>query len=233
MRRYDPGAALISLHIPKTGGTSLAATLETWFDGGGLRYHRLGPDGSPPQRHALAAGVCVHGHFNAVRGFGVDAYYPDVQQFITFLRDPFERFLSYWFFVQTRQRAGFPTPLLDRDPEFSAFLAARIEEQSVGRNAISLFAQLPALGDCADFGALLDRRFVFVGVTERYQDSLDALAAAFGKPQATMAHLNTTERPAHDLVRFRPLYERHFAAEFEFYEAACSRNTELIRKLRS
>ncbi len=34
--------------------------------------------------------ICIHGHFSKYRGMGIKAYYPEVEPFITVLRDPYE-----------------------------------------------------------------------------------------------------------------------------------------------
>src|SRR6185312_9901072 len=95
MKAYDRDAPLISLHIPKTGGTSLFRILQGWFGDRLMRHYAQ--NGAPPQRHALTGPICVHGHFNAALGVGVPQYYPDAPQFMTFLREPFERYVSQWF----------------------------------------------------------------------------------------------------------------------------------------
>jgi hypothetical protein len=76
--------------------------------------------------------------------------------------------------------------------------------------------------------ALMDRKFVFVGIMERYPGSLNALSKALGKPPSTVAHLNQSEH-TEDFGVWRGFYEAHFAPEYEIYEAALSRNAELIR----
>jgi hypothetical protein len=63
---------------------------------------------------------------------------------------------------------------------------------------------------------------------ERYPESLNALGKALGKPPSTVAHLNQSER-TEDFECWRNFYESHFAPEYEIYEAALSRNAELIR----
>jgi hypothetical protein len=74
----------------------------------------------------------------------------------------------------------------------------------------------------------MDQKFVFVGIMERYPESLNALSKALTNPPSTVAHLNRSEH-TEDFEAWRGFYEAHFSAEYEIYEAALSRNAELIR----
>ena len=233
MKSYDPASPLISLHIPKTGGSSLVRALERWFPAGRLIKHYRGKSGGLPVRHTLQGPVCVHGHFNAARGFGVAQYYPQVDQFMTFLREPFDRFQSLWFFLNRMKREGRPVEALDGDPDFQTFLHLRAAEQMQNRNSYSFVWQFPDVANHTDIGDLMDRRFVFVGIMERYRESLDALAAVLGKPKAPAVHFNKTKRADNACEAWRPFYEKHFAAEFEIYEAALARNADLIQRYQS
>lgn len=233
MKLYDSDAPLISLHIPKTGGTSLTHALESWFPDGRLIRHYRAPDGELPPRCALDGPICVHGHFNAARGFGIPQYYPQASQFIVFLREPFDRFLSIWFYMQRTKREGRFIQDLADDPDFPTFLSRRADEQMQNLNSYSLVWHFPHPSDNSDIGGIMDRLFVFVGTTERFCESLDALAAALRKPAVQTVHHNETARDSVEYRHWRPFYEKHFSIEFEFYEAAVKRNGELIQRHRN
>jgi Sulfotransferase family len=222
MKAYDPHSPLISLHIPKTGGTSLRHTLEEWFPEGRLFTHYFA-NGQLPARHQLTGNVCVHGHFNAARGFGCSQYYPDIDQFITFLREPFGRFLSTWFFRSGLRRAGLFTAGSENDTDFKTYLFDCAELMAQNRYLHTFLHQFPDTAHYSESIGLMDRKFVFVGIMERYADSLNALSTALGKPPSTVAHLNQSEH-TEDFGSWRVFYEKHFAPEYEIYEAALSRN---------
>ncbi|MEA1652013.1 sulfotransferase family 2 domain-containing protein [Nitrospirillum sp. BR 11164] len=226
MPPYDPTAPLISLHIPKTGGSSLREVLAAWFPGDSLLFHYR-DRAEPPTRHDLRGGTCIHGHFNGARGIGAWQYYPGVMQHITFLRDPFDRFLSQWFYLNKRKRAGYPEPDLTDDPAFDVWLHRRAEAQAQGNNPYSFIWQMPLPPGAVDLDTLFDRHFVFVGIMERYAASLDALATALGKPPLPPPHSNATERDS-DLTHWRPVYEKLFPDEYELYGKACLRNAATI-----
>lgn len=116
---YDPSKPLISIHIPKTGGTTVGAQLRAWFKKGYLR-HRFNDDkGAEQSNDVLENYQCIHGHFNRFRKQGVDTCYPQAQQFITFLRDPFEQHVSHFF--HKKERAANPRPNALVEPPAETF----------------------------------------------------------------------------------------------------------------
>ena len=103
---YNPEQPLVSLHIPKTAGSSLRQALQGWFPADRLKLHY--PDQAtlqPPHRCDFTGPICVHGHFDAAAGLDVGSYYPEAGQFITFFRDPFERAISFYCFMHARRRS--------------------------------------------------------------------------------------------------------------------------------
>lgn len=116
MKRYVRGKPLISIHIPKCGGTSFKAVLKKWF-GKNLYQHYFDErkNKKPPRynlksgffRREFLNGVYIHGHFNKTRGFGVNDYYPELDQFITILRDPFEIAVSNYYYIQRQGQKSF------------------------------------------------------------------------------------------------------------------------------
>lgn len=229
MRPYDPALPLISIHIPKCAGSSLVDVLRHWFAGPRLRMHYR-PAGTPslhgasdglPPRHALSAGMCVHGHFNGARGFGVWDYYPEASQFITFVREPFDRFVSQWLHMHRRRKDGERVPELDDEPSFDTWLHRRAEQQRKGCNSYSPVWFLPSPPGAEPAQTHFERDYVFVGVFERLAASMCGLAAALGQAQMELPHLNATARPAQDFEQWRVFFERHFADECALYQTAC------------
>lgn len=223
---YDPTRPLVSLHLPKTGGTSFRQVLQTWFPEGTLHLH-YSLNGQRPERHDLKAGDCVHGHFNGARGFGVWHYDPEARQCIAFFREPFDLFLSYWFFIRKQQALGHPVKDLEDDPSFEVWLLRRAADQAEGHNRHSFVWQMPVAPGTEDLDRLLDERFVFVGIMERYEESVTALARLLGRPLIDLPHVNTTERDS-DFNAWRRIYERWFPDEYDIYEKARARNAALI-----
>ncbi|MBW1940370.1 MAG: sulfotransferase family 2 domain-containing protein [Deltaproteobacteria bacterium] len=119
MKKYDSTIPLISIHIPKCAGTSFAEILTAWFGRGFLQHYPDEKNNKSPKKHNIYIGkhfkprLCIHGHFNNNRGNGVQDYYPNVDQYIMILRDPFEVYLSNYFYVKRLRKDAYrPIPLL-------------------------------------------------------------------------------------------------------------------------
>jgi hypothetical protein len=235
---YDPAQTLYSLHVPKTGGTSFRHDLERWFGAENMGYHYHGYHREPPPRFEPRAGRCVHGHFNRLRGIGVKQYYPQADQFLVLLRDPFDRFVSNWRYLQFQVRDGFRVPELDDQPSFAQWLARRRAAAEAGEDPFSFLAQLPEPVDPADPAGVLREGFVGVGVTERYADSLKVFAAALGRPAPDdVTRINTAGDPHRagethdDHSAHRGEYERSFPLEYAVFAAALDRLDADLRRL--
>ena len=230
MRIYDASKPLISIHLPKAGGTSLLSVLEDWFPNGSLRLHYRQADGKLPLRQVFSGPICIHGHFNTAAGFGISDYYPQAEQFIIFFREPFERFVSVWFFLNRLKKEKIPVAAPDTGRDFETFIRIQAEHHSENANHFSFVHHFPPEATVGKISTALATSFVFVGIIERYQESLSALAHLIGRPPRNIPHLNDTPRSGTEYQEFRPFYEKNFADEMELYEAALKANSYFIRE---
>jgi hypothetical protein len=231
-RAYDPARAVFSLHVPKTAGTSFRKDLEAWFGPDHLALHYRGDQGEPPARAALKPGLCVHGHFNRLRGIGVRQYYPEAGQFIVLLREPFERFVSTWRYLHFQIRHGVHQPDFADQPDLETWLDRR-RRAAEGRETEDPFSFLAQLADPThprNPAAVFGPEYLAVGVTERYAESLALIAAVLGRaPPAEVTRLNRADEahrdgdPKDERPDLRRIYERAFPLEYAVYEAACAR----------
>jgi hypothetical protein len=230
-RGYDPNRPLFSLHVPKTAGTSFRSDLEGWFGRERMAFHYRGDRGEAPAKAQLAPGLCVHGHFNRLRGIGVRQYYPGADQFIVILREPFDRFVSTWRYLHFQTRSGVHSPEFADQPDLATWLERRIAATAdVGEDPFSFLAQLADPADPADPSAVFGPQYLAVGVTERYAESVELFAAILGqRPPAEVTRLNRADEahraddPRADHAGLRELYARAFPLEYAVYEAAVAR----------
>lgn len=151
---------IISVHLPKSGGSSIRADLEQQFGARALFDYGRGPLG--PRAHEIEHGLnpeidLVHGHFRPAR-------YDAVQNAFrfTFLRQPVDLLLSLYFFW--RDMAPRNRPLHDR------FLAER--------PSIEVFAEWPLIRTFTSntfFGDYDMSKFDFVGFHETRNQDMDQL----------------------------------------------------------
>lgn len=221
VKTYNPGQPLIFIHVPKTAGTTVRRVFYDWF-GKNLYYHYYNPEtGTLPERVDVKdpvsgdwrPGICIYGHFNCDRRMGVADYYPDVSQFVTILRDPFELMVSAYFYVNSQ-----PASWSGREWILHASL-----EEFLERSPASVFAPfLPIEMDKTNFREVLEARFVHLGITEDLQRSLDVMAHRLSFPLPDRIDmLNRTERPEHiEYDRLRQRFVSMHQFDYRIYEFA-------------
>ncbi|MFC4252586.1 sulfotransferase family 2 domain-containing protein [Sinimarinibacterium flocculans] len=222
MRAYDRAEPLIAIHVPKAGGITARAVFERWFGDGFLRHYYDEREGCLPERHDLRAlhsvsrPVVVYGHFNRARSFGVQDYYPDVRQFVTILRDPFEMAVSRYFYVRKaggswRDQGRVPLqPLQDYLRTFSS----------------PMLNHFPRVVTLENYRNVIEEDFIEVGLTEHLDESLARIALALGKPynqHSKLEYLNATPRDQVVPDGLREEFIARHPLEFAVYDYARQR----------
>jgi len=186
-----PERLIVSLHIPKTGGTSFGAVLEQAYPGGVAYFYRptnrmthpMLKDrdrlGDPELLAELeASGIQVmHGH--APAEWFREAI-PDASRYWTWLRDPVERVISAYYYLQervtrqARQPGGEPPRDRVRGRTLEQF-ASRRQHRNLQSRALGGF-DLEKMG--------------FVGITEKFDESV----AILGLPPLGSARTRNVNR---------------------------------------
>lgn len=223
MKPYDPHLPLIFIHVPKTAGASVRRVVMEWFDAGYLPHYYDERTGTPPERdarfdrHSADAPVCVYGHFNRTRGFGVEHTYPDGRQFITILRDPFEMAVSQYYFIR---KAGAGWKDQSRVPTDG--LLQHLE--TVAPNMLNHF---PRPVSAENYKDIIEEFFIDIGFTEMLVPSLARIAARLDLPfdPARLEHRNKTERDHQNLAaqELRLMFRERNRLEFDVYDYAMKR----------
>jgi FkbM family methyltransferase len=248
-------APICFLHIPKTGGATLTEFLQTlftdaefWHRGGGRTCQDL-LKLTPEQ---LQQSQIINGYF----GGYFYKHYPLPLRYFTFLRDPLTRAISHYEYV-CRTESHYFHALAHELGSFGAYLRdertqptiVNFQLRSIGatfdapRIARTLTAaeleqhELERRLDTMPLGVSLDKllqvsqgrldQMCFVGLTERFDESVGLLCEVFGWPRpATLEPRNVNPRatsvkdlPSGDLRLLRRLNE----ADIELYQLATDR----------
>jgi hypothetical protein len=162
--------------------------------------------------------TCIHGHFNKERNFGIKHYYPEVKQFITFLRDPLEIYISNYYFVQKKFhfRNG-------KDYKIEASLEDYLKE--VIKTDKSWYLRHFPDGITKDnYKEFLENKFIFIGIMEDYQNSLNKLALLLNKKTISVPTYNKTERDSYELDEtLIQEFKNKFELDYKIYEYAKNR----------
>lgn len=253
LRLRDDDLVLFA-HIPKTAGTSVIATLRTWFPdgstfeiGGSMAEARVRVGMIDTDRIRLVAGHMADGPYRPL--FRARARYPIC---ITVLRDPVERLLSLFSHIMRRQTEDWQLLLADRGLGLKDFLRSRIlAEQTDNLQTRMIAGALNGNLDVLEWSSgFRDRQawleigkqrleqFACVGVTENLDSFLASLANRFGMPAPAPApRLNATPRQVIGSLddEARGLLEQRTAFDRELYEHArllVDRRSEDLRSSR-
>lgn len=174
--------AYIFHHFMKCGGTSVTRILHSWFNI--VDDHFVSIDELEEYKKnrvdisRIRANDCIIGHY-AYEGTYLHQRYPEIitqrdkLRAFTFLRDPLEFFVSFYYYSREHGRMG---------KSLEEFIASN-------RNLYAYYFPCEE----SDYKEVLDRYF-FIGILERLQESMDKLAILFQKPRIEINALNRTQR---------------------------------------
>ena len=202
MKIYDSRKALISIHIPKCAGSSFQRILKSWFKRRFRRHYHDETQNKPPKKYTLYSSfllkelqrdLCIHGHFNNNRGNGVRDYYPEAEQLITVIRDPFDVHLSNYFYVKREAqnqcrgayRFGKRHPILENGWDLEGYL------REAKKSYICQF--FPPEITLDNYQQVLETQFLYIGIAEELQSSVNILAQKLNFPNRTVPHRNVSE----------------------------------------
>lgn len=213
----------ISLHLPKTGGTSFKASLMTHF---GDRYRDDYNDQalSHPRldrfRAALSAGEviavqglnnieCVHGHFMPVKYQRLDAR--RALTFVTWMREPVARMLSHYDYWRENY-----------DERTAAPHHRQVIEEGWTLKQFCLSEQFRNIYTQYLWGFPLER-FAFIGITEYFREDMREFSERFLSTSLEPKYLNTTKfgvsRRIVDEAFLKKVRDFH-AADIQLYQRA-------------
>lgn len=214
---------LVSLHLPKTAGTSFRTALREHFGsrylddyaGGGLsrppceRQAAARTDGLQLARNGLGGVGCVHGHFLPAK------YLPLAERnelvFVTWMRDPVARLFSHYRYWR-----------LSYDAEHSLPHHKQVIEEGWTLEEFCLSEAFRNIYTQYLWNFPLER-FAFIGISEHYREDLHAfsrkyLAADLACHRSNVTHVRSAADRM-DPALVRRIREFH-AADMHLYRQA-------------
>jgi hypothetical protein len=193
MRSYDRNSPLIIIHVPKTAGTSCKEVYQRWF-GDNLHLHYADmKDGTLPEKlnlqamHRPGKPLAVYGHFNRLNGFGIEDYYPEVAQFVTILRHPYELHVSAYHFLRSFVLSQKKMPESEI-PDLETYLTT---------TSLNMLNHFPRELTPENYKEIIECNFVEIGITEKLDESLHRIARKLGFDYANNVQVtNATKRTA-------------------------------------
>ncbi len=176
---------LLFLHIPKTAGSTLHSVLSSQFPPDEiLTIDSSDPESSVKEIKALPIEdkmriKCVRGHMP----FGLHAYFPQPATYITFLRDPVDRIISHYYYLQSSPQHYLYEVVTSKHMSLADYATSGISSELLNGQTrlISGYEEpTPTTETLALAKENLSKQFSFIGLTERFNDSLVLLARQFG-----------------------------------------------------
>jgi hypothetical protein len=223
--KNDNSLELISIHIPKTAGTSFRNTLKKVY--GNKKVIRLDIELDKPRlkineqlysKRQLPKGIkAIHGHFSYPL---LLEHFDDISKeipIITWLRDPVERVISNYFYLSKR-------------------LKEELKEEEKGLNILPKM-QRSLLEYAADelnqnrmakhLEGLKLEDFLFIGLVEEYEKGLEQLGQLMGWERTPKFEYNKTGKNYADIPETtRAQIKRWNTADVALYEHAKALNAK-------
>jgi Galactose-3-O-sulfotransferase len=234
---------IIFLHLPKTGGVTLRRTLKWKYSPDLLSFETLTKPaeslGEVPLSRRRSTRV-LSGHLH----YGVHDYFPQRCEYITLLREPIARVVSYYYYILGHPKHWRHAELVRSGMSLDEFVRTSpergIENDQTrmlsGRGAGELVAGTLGRSALDEAKRNLDS-FLVVGLTERFDESFILIRRALGwkLPMYVSANVSTRPKPASETA-LESIRHRN-ELDLELYEyargllsAAIERQGESLRR---
>lgn len=180
--------AVIFLHIPKTAGATLHRIIERQYEpsviftlDGSRVQESLDQFKKLPQTKRAEVKI-LKGHAS----FGIHEFLPQSSTYITLLRDPVDRVISFYYYILQEPHHYLHDELIARRMSLKDLVSSEISSKEIFNIQTRLLSE-PLPGEGLSSVQILERakrnlreKFSVVGLSERFDETLILLKRAFG-----------------------------------------------------
>jgi len=182
MNIYNSLTPLIFLHIPKTAGTSIRDIFIEWYGNDNI-IQCYNKDTIKVQQYkalrALKPNTVLYGHFsNASRCI------PEIQQIVTILRNPFSRAVSEYFHRKRHKT------IKDNNDTLTKYILNTKHSTLIDRVSFKI--------DSTNYKEIINKKFLYIGLTEYIEDSLLQLSKILDKQYTLNSLPKLNVAPSYD-----------------------------------
>jgi len=213
---------IISVHLPKTAGSSFKASLHQNFDHKLLLDYEDLPLNTPVferNKNVFTSGLinaerdfgeteCIHGHFMPAKYLLLNSIKP--LKFVTWMRHPVDRVISHYYFWQRRYNPDAPP------------LHKRIVEEKWSLEKFCLSDEMKNIYQQFLWGFPI-WNFDFIGITEYYEADFKYFSDCFFNKKVDLfnENINPNSKGGYAISKsFRKQIESFHAEDMELYERA-------------
>ncbi|HEX8546938.1 MAG TPA: sulfotransferase family 2 domain-containing protein [Cytophagaceae bacterium] len=220
---YNRKELLVSLHIPKCGGTSFHRVLKSWFRLGFREHYYNHKKQQIPDKSRILPAIgqfiptIVHGHFDRFHdGINFFEHYPEAKQFISILRNPLELQISFYFY--TKKLVKDRSLIWDgKVVESADYLGLSLDEH-LETAQYNWLRFMPWDLNFENYKTIFEENFIHIGVTEELQRSVDIMAEKLKMPAKKVPRENEAERNEKPSESSIKIFEANHKLELEIYQ---------------
>ena len=215
-KTFESDKPLVYIHVYKTGGTTIAEYLRDWFHDEKNRLHRTGCRRSESIltldkriEQLKYDGICnpiFYGHFLEDH---IPTFPKHCNQFITTIRNPFDRIVSSYFYErqldEVEDNMSLEEWILTDDIIEDTDLT-----EVFGKEIITL----------DNYKQIIKKYFIYIGLFEKFNTSILKLATVLEKPAniKISRHLNKSEYTTNVPNHLREFHRKKYPLEYAIYD---------------
>ncbi len=233
IKKFDPDSLILFLHVPKTGGTTMADILSAVY---GKEYLRA----TPAKLYDLLNTKIHIKDYKAVLGhYSIkDPFYAILDQPINhfmMVREPVDRVISQYYYLRDQEKH----PLHDLAMKYTleeVVTTDLIYELGMANKQTSLITTASYTTKdsliIAEAKRNLNNLFTLCAIFERYAEFIQICSKEFGWPEIEIPKSNTSSRPALEEIspRIKKAIQEKNLLDSKLYGYALSKYEEFVRQ---